>query len=247
MYLNGWGGVKMYGQGLIKGLGITLKHHFGKKLTIQYPEEQPYLQERFRGRLNLEFEKCRVCGICIKTCPNGVLSLEDARDEVSKKRKLMSYTIDHQYCMFCNLCVEACTQNCLYFSHDFEFSRYRREDIKTVYHRPPEMDLQPPATDSAAGPDDDNARQEAQDKREKQLQALRTALEKNPQKLLAKYVDNEEQAEVLTRLLQADGNKAEKILAIMLDDKDKARKVAQALVNKELKSGRAQTEGGNAE
>ncbi|MGS0764538.1 4Fe-4S binding protein [Syntrophomonas curvata] len=237
----------MYGKGLIKGLGITLKHHFGKKLTIQYPEQQPYLQERYRGHLYLEFEKCKVCGICVKTCPNGVLSLEDARDEVSKKRKLMSYTIDHQYCMFCNLCVEACTQNCLHFSHDFELSRYRREDIKTVYHRPPEMDLQQTATDLSAGPDDGSAGQEAQDRREKQLKALTAALDKNPQKLLAKYVDTEEQAEVLTRLLQADRNKAEKILAIMADDKDKARKVAQALVSKELKKDQAKTEGGNAE
>lgn len=237
----------MYGKGLIQGLGITLKHHFGKKLTIQYPEQQPYLQERFRGHLYLEFEKCKVCGICVRTCPNGVLSLEDARDEVSKKRKLMSYTIDHQYCMFCNLCVEACTQNCLHFSHDFELSRYRREDIKTVYHRPPEMDVQETVSDVSADSDDGNSNQEALDKREKQIKALFTAFDKNPQKLLAKYVDNEEQAEVLTRILQADGNKAEKVMAIIVDDKDKARKVAQALVNKELKQGQVKSEGGNAE
>lgn len=237
----------MYGKGLIKGLGITLKHHFGKKLTIQYPEQMPYLQERFRGHLYLEFEKCKVCGICVKTCPNGVLSLVDARDEVSKKRKLMSYTIDHQYCMFCNLCVEACTQNCLHFSHDFELSRYRREDIKTVYQRPPEMDLQENSDELVNSNNNPDLKQEAQDKREKQLKALSTALAKNPQKLLVKYVDNEEQAEILTGLLQSDSNKAEKLLAIMADDKDKAKKVAMALVNKELNQVKTNPEGGNGE
>lgn len=245
MYLNGWGGVKMHGKGLITGLGITLKHHFGSKLTVQYPEQRPYLQERYRGRLYLEFEKCIACGICVKTCPNGVLTLEDARDETSKKKKLMAYTIDHQYCMFCNLCVEACPSQCLHFNHDFELSRYRREDIKTVYHRPAEMDLQQADTGLAAGgADDGGAGQEAQERKEKQLKALTAALDKNPQKLLAKYVDTEEQAEILTRVLQADRSKAEKILALMADDKDKARKVAQALVNKELKKDQAQTEEG---
>lgn len=237
----------MYGKGLIQGLGITLKHHFGKKLTIQYPEEQPYLYERFRGHLYLEFEKCRVCGLCTRTCPNGVLSMEEGRDEGSKKKKLLSYTIDHQYCMMCNLCVESCPAGCLHFDHNFEFSRFRREDIKTVYHRPPEMDIPVNQAEDSESPDAGGARTEVEDKREKQLKALTAALDKNPQKLLARYVENEEQAEILARLLQADHSKAEKILGFMVDDKDKARKVAQALVNKELKQSQVNAEGGNGE
>ncbi|MGI5911590.1 MAG: 4Fe-4S binding protein [Syntrophomonadaceae bacterium] len=234
----------MYGKGLIKGLGITLKHHFNKKLSQQYPEERPYLQKRFRGRLYLEFDKCMACGICIRSCPNGVLSLEDARDEVTKKKKLMSYTIDHQYCMFCNLCVESCTLNCLHFNHDFELASYQREDIKTVYRRPPEMDKQEatPITSDSSGVD--GTKHVKADKKEKQLKALFTAYDKSPQKLLAKYVESEEQTEILVQLLQADRKKAEKILGIMVDDKDKAKKIAQAMVNKELKQSQVKKEGG---
>lgn len=131
----------MLGKGLLKGMGITFKHTFEKKdLVVQYPEQMPHLQERYSGSLAFRFDKCIACGICTRTCPNRVLSMETAQVEGSKKKKLLSYTIDLQYCMFCNLCVEACPTDALYFSHDFELSKYNRSDIAVVYHRPPEMD-----------------------------------------------------------------------------------------------------------
>lgn len=64
----------MYGTGLLKGMAITLKYFLSRKITVQYPEQMPELQERFRGRLYLEFEKCIVCGMCTKACPNGELT-----------------------------------------------------------------------------------------------------------------------------------------------------------------------------
>lgn len=235
----------MYGKGLIKGMAITIKHYFGPKMTQQYPEEKPVLQKRFRGHLCLKFEQCKACGICVRSCPNGALSFTDAKDEATKKKKLMTYTIEHQYCMFCNLCVEACPQGCLYFDHGFELSRYTRDQLKTIYHRPPEMDKQEQETKEAGTDNADNSgteKEAAADKREKQLNALLNAFNKNPQKLLAKYVENQEQAAILANILQADPNKAQKILGLIVDDKEKAQKAAQALVNKQIKG---QAKGGN--
>lgn len=237
----------MYGTGLLKGMAITLKHLFSRKLTIQYPEQMPELHERYRGHLYLEFEKCIVCGICTKTCPNGVLSLEDARDENTKKKKLLSYTIDHQYCMFCNLCVEGCPGHCLHFDHDFERAQYNRADIKEVYHRPPGLDQVAPLT-STPGTGDANEPDpgltEEDLKKQKKINAFMTALDKNPVKLLSRYVEGEEDAQILVDLIQADRNKAEKLVELMADDQDKARKVAVAFVNKAKKQRQSQTEGG---
>lgn len=237
----------MYGTGLLKGMAITLKYFFSKKLAIEYPEEMPKLPERYRGHLYIEFEKCIACGICTKTCPNDVLSLEDARDENTKKKKLISYTIDHQYCMFCNLCVENCPSSCLHFDHNFELTQYKREDIKEVFHRPPEMDQAAPAASTAGS---EEATEPASDltedalKKQKKIEALMTALDKNPVKVLSRYVEGEEDAQILAGIVQADRSKAEKLVELMADDQDKARKVAVALVNKEKKQRQSQTEGG---
>jgi len=130
----------MKGQGLLKGLGITVKHFFQKEVTEQYPDVMPYLYDRYRGSLKFDFEKCIACGICVNSCPNDVLSFETEKDKNLKKKKLMSYTIDFQYCMFCNLCVEGCPKDCLHFDHDFELSTFSRDDIKRVYLRPAGMD-----------------------------------------------------------------------------------------------------------
>lgn len=231
--------VMMYGKGLLKGLGITLKHTFEREITQQYPEQMPVLPARFRGSLRFDFKNCIVCGMCEKACPNHVLSLETVKDEPSKKKKLMKYTIDFQYCMYCNFCVENCPTHCLSFDHDFELAEYKREDIKRVYHRPEGMEINLSAEDNREN--EDNA---AAEKRQKQINAMIGALQKNPVKPLGKLLENDEQAEILAQLLLGDEKKMSRMAALLIEDKEKAKIVALAFVNKALKD--RQKEGGVA-
>lgn len=230
--------IEMYGTGVIKGLWVTLKHLFGKKLTVQYPEEMPVLQKRFRGHLQFEIEKCIACGLCVKSCPNDVLTLVDARDEQTKKKKVLSYTIDHQYCMFCNFCVEVCPTKCLYFNHDFELAQYERDKITVVYERPAHMDLEPKSSEGNETQNDEA------DKKAKQINAMINAVKKNPVKVLSRFVEDEKSAEILAEILTNDEGKLEKLAPLMVEDKEKAQKIAKAFVNKELKD---REKGGNEE
>ncbi len=117
----------MYGKGLLTGLGITFKHFFGKAITEQYPEEMPNLSPIFHGSFALDVEKCIACGICAKTCPNNVITIESSKGE-DKKRKLDSYQMDIGLCLFCGLCVESCPTDAINFTRDFELACYARED-----------------------------------------------------------------------------------------------------------------------
>jgi len=103
----------MYGQGLIKGLSITLKHFFEKKITQQYPEERP---------------KCIACGICSNQCPNNVIKLNSEKDENNKK-KLTGYEVMLERCLFCGFCVEACPTKALLWTKDFELTKFHRDDV----------------------------------------------------------------------------------------------------------------------
>ncbi len=223
----------MLGKGLLKGLGITAKHTFEREITQQYPEERPYLQNRFRGHLAYDFPKCIACGLCIKACPNNVLTLNTFKDEQTKKKKVDSYIIDLQYCLYCNLCVEICPTDTLYFTKEFELTQRHRDAIKKVYLRPPELDLV--TTEKETASEKEPAIPEDEDKRRKQIAALESVLIKNPAKTLAKILSSEEDIAVMTALMQEDDKKLAKLAELMVEDRDKAAKVASAWVNKARK------------
>lgn len=117
----------MFGQGLIKGLQITLGWFFRKKVTVQYPEERCPIAARFHGKFVFDYDKCIGCSLCANACPNKVIKI--ASDTVEKKKVVKSYTMDLQYCLFCGLCVEACNKNAIKFSDFFEMAVYHHDQI----------------------------------------------------------------------------------------------------------------------
>lgn len=130
----------MFGKGLVNGLAVTIKHHLGRKITRQYPEERPELPARSRGSLGYDIERCIACNICVQVCPNRVVKVEAGRGPDGKKRA-RQMTIELQYCLFCGLCVENCPTSCIYFTPDFELACFKREDSRRVYRQdlPPEI------------------------------------------------------------------------------------------------------------
>ncbi len=62
------------GLGMAKGMALTLRRFFAPKATIQYPEAEPDVAVRFRGRLQLLYDelgnlKCETCFQCAQACP----------------------------------------------------------------------------------------------------------------------------------------------------------------------------------
>ena len=120
----------MFGQGLVKGLAITLRELFNKKVTIQYPEERCYIAPRFHGEFVLELDKCINCGLCANACPNNVIQIDS--EKADKKKLQTKFTMYIQYCLFCGLCVEACAKKAIRFSEKFEMAKYHYGSIPLV-------------------------------------------------------------------------------------------------------------------
>lgn len=119
----------MKGKGLLTGMGVTLKHFFGKKVTMQYPEERVAMTERFRGgKLALDEQKCISCKLCSMACPNKALSL-DVSVDAEKKRHMQSYKHHSNRCLYCNLCLEACPTHALSWDKNYELATYRKSDM----------------------------------------------------------------------------------------------------------------------
>src|SRR6266508_430348 len=61
---------RLPGAGLLKGLGVTLKHMLQRSITQEYPDEKPNLPPRTRGVLALKEANCTVCYKCSRECPD---------------------------------------------------------------------------------------------------------------------------------------------------------------------------------
>lgn len=124
----------MLGSGIAKGMATTLKHFFGKKSTIQYPEERAPLAVGFRGLPRLIYDedpadmRCVACRICENACPVDVIHIDTHRGE-NRKMVLDRFDLEAGGCVFCGFCVEACPFEALTMMHGFELAAYDREQL----------------------------------------------------------------------------------------------------------------------
>jgi NADH-quinone oxidoreductase subunit I len=121
------------GQGILKGMGVTLKHLFGPKVTRQYPEYKRELPERSRGMLTVDMDRCIACLQCMRVCPDHCISIEQEKRDADGSGKAKPYSvgfmIDDSRCMYCSLCVEVCPVNCIYHTEEFEAQAYNRLEL----------------------------------------------------------------------------------------------------------------------
>jgi NADH-quinone oxidoreductase subunit I len=97
---------------LLKGMRVTGKRLFTKKITVQYPEEKTPQSPRFRGLHALRRypngqERCIACKLCEAVCPALAITIEsDVGDDGT--RRTTRYDIDLFKCIYCGFCEEAC-------------------------------------------------------------------------------------------------------------------------------------------
>jgi NADH-quinone oxidoreductase subunit I len=120
------------GLGLVKGLGVTLKHLLRPSITVQYPEERPDLPARTRGVIALKQENCTVCYKCSRECPDWCIYIDAHKEthppasggKARSVKVLDRFAIDFALCMYCGICVEVCPFDALFWSPEFEYSEY---------------------------------------------------------------------------------------------------------------------------
>ena len=117
--------VKHFGEGLVQGLAITVKHLFRPWITVQYPEQKLNMSRRLRGSdVIWRRDTCIACHACERACPTGCIQMESSRGE-DRKLKVDHISIDFGLCIFCGLCVEACpTGVSIYMSRGYERTTY---------------------------------------------------------------------------------------------------------------------------
>jgi NADH-quinone oxidoreductase subunit I len=118
---------------LVKGMMLTGRHMFSRKITVQFPEEKTPMSPRFRGlhaqrRYPNGEERCIACKLCEAVCPALAIYIEsEVRDDGT--RRTTRYDIDLTKCIFCGFCEEACPVDAIVETRTLEYHGEKKGDL----------------------------------------------------------------------------------------------------------------------
>jgi NADH-quinone oxidoreductase subunit I len=118
---------------LWKGLALTGRHMFHRKITVQFPEEKTPQSPRFRGlhalrRYENGEERCIACKLCEAVCPAMAITIESTVRE-DGTRRTSRYDIDLTKCIFCGFCEESCPVDSIVETRLLEYHGEKRGDL----------------------------------------------------------------------------------------------------------------------
>ncbi len=118
---------------LFKGLRVTGKYFFARKITIQFPDEKTPLSPRFRGlhalrRYDNGEERCIACKLCEAVCPALAITIE-SEQRADNTRRTTRYDIDLTKCIFCGFCEESCPVDSIVETSILEYHGEKRGDL----------------------------------------------------------------------------------------------------------------------
>lgn len=107
-----------------------LKNLVSRPVTIKYPQERKEPPSRFRGRLQMNYDKCTGCGLCERNCPALAITLVSPKgvSEIRARRPLFRL----YECVFCGQCALSCPVKAISFTREYELATYEKQGL-TLY------------------------------------------------------------------------------------------------------------------
>lgn len=90
------------------------------RLTQNYPQN-PLDFPFYRGKPEIDPQKCNGCGECIVRCPSSAMIKNADSGEAG---------INYDECIFCFLCEEVCTAKAISVSNQFELAEKKRDGLR---------------------------------------------------------------------------------------------------------------------
>lgn len=130
---------RLYLPAVLGGLRVTIRHFFGKKVTMQYPEEKWVVPAGYRGAPYLVKDqdgrtKCVSCQLCEFVCPPKAIHITPPgptgtpeAGNVEKGPK--EFEINMLRCIFCGFCQEVCPEEAIFLMRDYALTGTSRQEM----------------------------------------------------------------------------------------------------------------------
>ncbi|MHB8523187.1 MAG: NuoI/complex I 23 kDa subunit family protein [Limisphaerales bacterium] len=131
---------RLYLPAIIGGFKVTLRHFFGKKVTMQYPEERWVVPPGYRGAPYLVRDqtgatKCVSCQLCEFVCPPKAINIippgpaGPAADRPNAEKIPLAFEINMLRCIFCGYCQEVCPEEAIFLMKDYSLTGTSRQEM----------------------------------------------------------------------------------------------------------------------
>ena len=134
---------RLYLPAIVGGFKVSLRHFFGKKVTMQYPEEKWVVPAGYRGAPYLVKDqdgrtKCVSCQLCEFVCPPKAIRITPpgpgGAPEVGNVEKApREFEIDMLRCIFCGFCQEVCPEEAIFLMQDYSLTGSSRKEM--IYNK----------------------------------------------------------------------------------------------------------------
>lgn len=112
---------------LMRFTKTMMKNLFSKPVTLAYPAGPAKVQDRTRGQVAIEIDKCVYCTLCAIKCPAHAIKVD---------RNGKTWEIDRFACIQCENCVHVCNKNAL--SMDKHYTAPGSKTVIASYGAPKE-------------------------------------------------------------------------------------------------------------
>lgn len=93
------------------------------RVTLPYPFAARPPAPGFRGKLEIDKDRCFGCGGCANVCPARVIEIQD----LDQHRRLLE--IHWRRCTYCGRCEEVCPEDAIRLGQEFETATNSGEDM----------------------------------------------------------------------------------------------------------------------
>ena len=92
------------------------------RVTLPYPFQPAFAPEGFRGRVQLDIDKCIGCAACAIACPARLINITDR-----EMKRVLEFALGK--CTYCARCAEVCPVQAITMSREFELATANKSDL----------------------------------------------------------------------------------------------------------------------
>ncbi len=123
-----------YFPSILKGMWITFRHLFRRKVTMQYPEQKWPMPEKYRGlpalvRDQAERVKCVACFLCEYVCPPKAIHIEAQEIDTGVEKGPKVFDINMLRCIMCGYCEEVCPEQAIFLTSEYSTVGLSRQEM----------------------------------------------------------------------------------------------------------------------